>query len=305
MARSLAIVTPLALDDPRELHQLAEVAGPGNRCDEALVPRGRHPTERECVGEVLDQLVALLVDRHRSHQPSSPSQVRLDDVARVAVLAAAAPGPSRWTGARTVRQAADMLCVLRSSLLVLAVTSWGVASADPKPAAAAPAAAPVPAAATPGVKTIIVIRHAEAEHQPGGDPSLTPDGRTRATELARVLGDTQLDAVYLTHFQRNRQTAAPLPRKAGEKPTVIDDVPGTLAALRSGPWGATALVIGHSNTVPDLVRGLTGSALPADEPIIYDRMWIVTLARDGTASLLRLHYGAPVAVPATPVPVTR
>jgi broad specificity phosphatase PhoE len=199
--------------------------------------------------------------------------------------------------------------VLRSLLIVLAITSVGTATAGPAPAApqgaAAPAADPVPAAATPGVKTIIVIRHAEAEHQPGGDAPLTPDGRTRATELARVLGDTPLDAVYLTHFLRNRQTAAPLPRKAGEKPTVIDDVPGTLAALRAGPWGTTSLVIGHSNTVPDLVRGLTGTTLPAGEPIIYDRMWIVTLARDGTASLLRLHYGAPVAVPATPVPVSR
>jgi phosphohistidine phosphatase SixA len=203
-----------------------------------------------------------------------------------------------------------MSYVRRSLLLVLAVLSFRTASADPRPAAPptpAPApAVPAPAAATiPGVKTIVVIRHAEAEHQPGGDPSLTADGRMRAIELARVLVDTQLHAVYLTHYQRNHQTAAQLPRKAGEKATVIDDVPGTLTALRAVPWGTTSLVIGHSNTVPDLVRGLTGTALPAGEPIIFDRMWIVTLARDGTASLLRLHYGAPVAVPATPAAVTR
>jgi hypothetical protein len=77
---------------------------------------------------------------------------------------------------------------------------------------------------------------------------------------------------------------------------VIDDVPAILAALRAEPWGATALVIGHSNTVPELVRGLTGQAVPADEPIIFDRMWIVTMTRDGAVSLLRLHYGAPVAI---------
>lgn len=193
-----------------------------------------------------------------------------------------------------------MSYVLRSILLVVSVASFGTASADSKPAA--PASASAPAASTPGVKTIIVIRHAEAEHQPGGDPALTADGRTRAIELARVLVDTSLHAVYRTHYQRSRETAAQLPRKAGEKATVIEDVPATLAAVRAVPWGTTSLVIGHSNTVPDLVRGLTGTALPADEPIIYDRMWIVTLARDGTASLLRLHYGAPVAVPPTPPP---
>jgi broad specificity phosphatase PhoE len=193
-----------------------------------------------------------------------------------------------WTPARIVRQAVgmSMLWSPRSVLIVVAVALWGTAVAQPKADAQPPAAR---------VKTIIVVRHAEAEHQPGGDPSLTADGRARALELARVLADTQLDAVYITHRQRNRQTAAPLPRKAGEKPTVIDEVPATVAALRAAPWGTTALVIGHSNTVPDLIRGLTGNALPQSEPIIFDRMWIVTLARDGNPSLLRLRYGAPVA----------
>src|SRR5258705_5543350 len=61
-----------------------------------------------------------------------------------------APGPPRWTAARTVRQAPEMSCVLRSLLLLLAV-----ASSDPRPAAApVPAATPSPAApATPSVKT--------------------------------------------------------------------------------------------------------------------------------------------------------
>jgi broad specificity phosphatase PhoE len=165
-------------------------------------------------------------------------------------------------------------------------------------AGAGTARADTPAAAQAGVKTIIVVRHAEAEPtQPGGDPALTNDGKARALELARMLGDTQLRSVYLTHFQRNRQTAAPLPHHLGEKPTVIDDVAQTVRALRAEPWGATALVVGHSNTVPELIRGLTGQPLPDGEPIVFDRMWIVTLARDGTASLLRLHYGTPVAVP--------
>jgi broad specificity phosphatase PhoE len=155
---------------------------------------------------------------------------------------------------------------------------------------------PVPAA-SPGVKTIIVIRHAETgSTQHGGDPVLSADGRARALELARTLADTSLRSVYITHYQRNRQTAEPLPNHAGDKPTVIDEVPRVLDALRAEPWGATALVIGHSNTVPELIRGLTGQALPDTEPIIFDRMWIVTMTRDGATSLLRLHYGAPAAV---------
>jgi broad specificity phosphatase PhoE len=187
-----------------------------------------------------------------------------------------------------------MLAVSRSVLCLLAVSSWSLAAADPGPPA--PTAPKVVAAAPAGVKTIVIVRHAEAEAtQPGGDPPLTADGRSRAAELARVLGDTPMRSVYSTHYQRTRLTGEGLVR-SGDKPIVIDDVPGTLKALRAEPWGATALVVGHSNTVPELIRGLTGHALPDTEPIVFDRIWIVTLARDGAPSLLRLHYGAPVAL---------
>jgi broad specificity phosphatase PhoE len=183
----------------------------------------------------------------------------------------------------TCQAVCPIVCLI---VCLMALASCGAATAEPR----------VDPAAAAGVKTIIVVRHAEADtSQPGKDPPLSADGQARALELARVLTDTPLDAVYLTHFQRNRQTAAPLPRHAGDHPTVVDEVPAILRALRGGPWGTTSLVIGHSNTIPDLIRGLTGRALPPDEPVIFDRMWIVTLARDGTASLLRLHYGAPLA----------
>jgi broad specificity phosphatase PhoE len=187
-----------------------------------------------------------------------------------------------------------MLAVSRSVLCLVAVSSWSLAAADPRPATSTDLKGG--AVAPAGVKTIIVVRHAEAEAtQPGGDPALTTDGRSRALELARVLGDTPLRSVFSTHYQRTRLTAEGLLR-SGEKPIVIDDVPGTLKALRAEPWGATALVVGHSNTVPELIRGLTGHALPDGEPIVFDRIWIVTLAHDGAPSLLRLHYGSPVAL---------
>lgn len=167
-----------------------------------------------------------------------------------------------------------------------------------EPAATPAPAVPVPPPAVPSVKTVIVVRHAEAEPGPrGGDPALSADGRARAVELARTLVDTQLRTVYTTKLQRSRQTALPLPRGAGEKPTVIDDVPAIVRAVRAEPWGSTVLVINHSHTLAELLRGLTGRAMPDDEVYLYDRIWVVTLARDGGASLLRLHYGAPVPVP--------
>jgi broad specificity phosphatase PhoE len=142
----------------------------------------------------------------------------------------------------------------------------------------------------PAAKTIVIVRHAETEAEaPGSDPPLSAAGRARAVALARMLGDTPLHAVYVTPFRRNRQTAESL----AQKPTVIDDVHATLSALAAEPWGATVVVVGHSNTVPAIVSSLTGRPTPENEKIGFDGMWVVTVTRDGAASLLHLHYGPP------------
>jgi len=39
---------------------------------------------------------------------------------------------------------------------------------------------------------------------------------------------------------------------------VVDDVAETVRSVRTRHWGGTALVVGHSNTIPDLIAGLTG-----------------------------------------------
>jgi broad specificity phosphatase PhoE len=138
---------------------------------------------------------------------------------------------------------------------------------------------------------VIVVRHAEAAgptSSPADDPPLSDAGRARAAELARVLRDAKVDRVYTTSRVRNRMTSAPL----GAPTVVVDDVAATVAAVRGEPAGATVVVVGHSNTVPRIVAGLTGAAVAGEAP--YDAMWIVSLGADGAASAVRLHYGAPV-----------
>jgi broad specificity phosphatase PhoE len=144
------------------------------------------------------------------------------------------------------------------------------------------------------VKTFIVLRHAEADtSQPGKDPPLSDLGRRRADELARVVGDTGLQGIMSTNLQRTRRTAEPLAARARRSVTVIDDVAATVAALRAEPWGSTTAVIGHSNTVGPIVAALTGQPFPAEEKVGFDQIWIVTVPRDGPATLLRLRYGPP------------
>lgn len=160
------------------------------------------------------------------------------------------------------------------------------------------AAASAARAADPGLKTIVVVRHAEAEPESvGPQRQLTAQGQRRAQELARVLGETPLEAVYSTPLPRTRLTAEPLARAAGAPLIELGDTPRTLAALGAAPWGSTTVVVGHSNTVPDLVAGLTHRPFPAGLAVTHDRIWIMTVARDGQVSVTRLRYGEPDALP--------
>jgi broad specificity phosphatase PhoE len=169
-----------------------------------------------------------------------------------------------------------MLRVRVPLVIVIAIASTAAAAGDPSPA----------------VKTIVVVRHAEAEPDSvGPDRPLNPQGRQRALELARVLGESRPTAVYTTPLPRSRLTAEPLARAAGAPVIALDDTAKTLAALAAAPWGTTLVVIGHSNTVPQLVSGLTRQPFPANEKVAHDRMWVITLGRDGAISTLQLRYG--------------
>ncbi|HKQ58171.1 MAG TPA: histidine phosphatase family protein [Candidatus Eisenbacteria bacterium] len=174
--------------------------------------------------------------------------------------------------------------------------------------AATPAGGLAPVAPDTAVATVIVVRHAERDTLIGPDHPLTAAGLLRAQELRHVLAHSAIDAIYVTKWSRSRQTAMPIAAALGESLTVVDDVVETVRRLRTRHWGRTALVVGHSNTIPDLIAALTGRPFP--EPAVpYDGLWVVTLRRDAPAGLVTLRYGASTeaGIPAPPTrdPTTR
>jgi broad specificity phosphatase PhoE len=141
--------------------------------------------------------------------------------------------------------------------------------------------------------TVLLVRHAEKNTTMlGHDVPLSAAGQTRAKELVRVAGEAGIDAIYSTPFQRTLDTAAPIAKALGLTPIRVDDTAETVKRLRTGHWGQTVLVVGHSDTVPQIVEGLTGKKVPPFSAE-FDLLYVVTLTRDGRSSIVRLHYGTP------------
>jgi broad specificity phosphatase PhoE len=168
-------------------------------------------------------------------------------------------------------------------------------------AATAPAQPPVPAAPA-ATTTVIVVRHAEKATDDPRDPSLSAAGEARAQALAAALADAGVAAVYSTELKRTWLTADPLAKKAGltvEKRPMAGggDVPAYARELArevlARHAGKTVLIVGHSNTVPEIVKALSGDPVAAIEDSEYDNLFLVTAAAPGEGSVVRARYGAP------------
>ena len=141
--------------------------------------------------------------------------------------------------------------------------------------------------------TFLLVRHAETTGS-GSDPNLSTEGQERTQELIRLLRNVTLDGVYSTNFNRTRQTAEPVAIDQGL--TVQTYSPFSLNPFVDGilvdHYGKTILVVGHSNTTPDLLNVLTGGNNFQDLPETqYDNFYLVTVFEKGRAEVTHLKYG--------------
>lgn len=105
--------------------------------------------------------------------------------------------------------------------------------------------------------TYYVMRHLNT---PAGaaDPDLTAEGRRNAELLANRFVDEPPAAIFVSTAKRAQQTAAPLAAKLGITPRIYDpaDTAGLIAEVLKEP--PPVLIVGHSNTVPDIVAAFGG-----------------------------------------------
>ena len=152
-------------------------------------------------------------------------------------------------------------------------------------------------AAEPGPTTVFLVRHAEKTD--GRDPALSAPGVERARELARITADAGIAAIYSTQFTRTRQTAQAVAERLGL--SVIEVAVGgdsietharELAdRILEEHAGQRVLVVGHSNTVPEVIQALGVSPEPRLTEKDYDDLFVVTVYDSARAGLIHLHYG--------------
>ena len=145
------------------------------------------------------------------------------------------------------------------------------------------------------VTTVILVRHAENKSEPNNpDPDLSPEGVARAQELARVFGESGVNAIYATQFKRTQQTVTPLANRSGVTVSVLDanQTEQLVNRILTDHRGQTVFVAGHNNTVPAIVSALSGESYPVIPESEYDNLFIVTIYQFGKAKVLKMKYGA-------------
>jgi phosphohistidine phosphatase SixA len=137
---------------------------------------------------------------------------------------------------------------------------------------------------------ILLVRHGETVEDGSRDPELSEAGRARAERLARLLADAGVTRVLSTNYKRTQGTAAPLSRAAGVQIESYDptDLPALAGRLKGG--SGVILVVGHSNTTPQLVGALGGNAHGEIAETEHDRLYVLVPAAEGTVATLLLRY---------------
>jgi len=135
--------------------------------------------------------------------------------------------------------------------------------------------------------TIFIVRHAE-KADASKDPDLSEAGRGRAEALAKVLRDGNITAIYATEFKRTQETAAPLAKAIGIPITTVPakDSAALITKVRSS--NGNALVVGHGDTIPDLIKALGISEAINIGQNDYDNLFEIVL--DEKPHLIHLHY---------------
>ena len=125
--------------------------------------------------------------------------------------------------------------------------------------------------------TLYLVRHAEKAQDGSRDPMLTDIGEQRSENLANWFSDKQIEDIWSSDYIRTRDTAKPILSKLDIDVTLYD--PGNLPELTENLLKKqhTALIVGHSNTTPQLARLLCDCEIADMDESEHDRVIVISV----------------------------
>ncbi len=138
--------------------------------------------------------------------------------------------------------------------------------------------------------TIFLVRHAEkAQSGDTKDPDLSAIGLARAKTLAAVVKDVGITAIFVTEFKRTQQTAEPLAQLTKIPATIVPAKENSALLAKLKEAKGSVLVVGHSNTIPEIIRAVGIEKAVTINETDYDDLFVIR-TDEKPPTLLHLHY---------------
>jgi len=140
--------------------------------------------------------------------------------------------------------------------------------------------------------TIVLVRHAE-KMKDSSDPLLTDEGKERAENLSKILSTMEVDQIYSTDYKRTQLTATPTAKSKdltiqSYNPRKLKDFGNMLLQKHQGE---TILVVGHSNTTPQLLNSLMDKKLVKSiDESDYENLFIINVFEGEEKKALLLKF---------------
>ncbi|MCZ8353440.1 MAG: phosphoglycerate mutase family protein [Cyclobacteriaceae bacterium] len=140
--------------------------------------------------------------------------------------------------------------------------------------------------------TFILIRHAEKAKDGTQDPNLSPEGKQRAEVLNKILERSDIASIYSTNFRRTQQTVFPLAQAKGITIQTYQQADlNWLQKVAKENAGKIVLMVGHSNTIPEIANTLLSEKKFEQYPDdLYDQMLVIQYSEKIKPSVLILTY---------------
>jgi broad specificity phosphatase PhoE len=155
---------------------------------------------------------------------------------------------------------------------------------------------------------VLVIRHAEKNEFANCSPSsiygspnssliLVNGENPRAQELVHVCADIGIAAIYASEFCRTQLTVKPLADHLRLPIQIVDQYPAdrisNLVRTVMGKYkGKIVLIAGHLDTVPMIIKELSGVTINRINNNEFDNLFVVVIPKwFGKPKVIHLRYG--------------